>query len=624
MRICTQVIACLTLDFRQLSRWTALFLACSISNPAFCEIIISEIMYDPQGSDTNKEWVEIYNTGSTSVDLGGWTLEDIQDGSVSSIIQAGTVLLPSQALVLTGDSALFDMNWGNGINRLQLGSFPTLANTPSPTNEIIAIRDNFGIIRDQVNYDDEFGWPDLVGSDGESIFLRPDSLSSSQNDFGENWLPSMTGLYGAYFTDMGGLGENHGSPGFVETQTQQPFVPSPDAVWSMVVFPDTQNYVKNSAQVPLLSEMTQWVRDNRAAWGIQIAVHEGDIVNNNNTSNPSSGDQNSDQQWQHAKNAFALLDGHVPYVFTTGNHDHGFLNTENRETQFNTYFTAADNPLVDPAQGGILKGVYAPGELQNAYYEFTAPDGRKVLVVSLEWAPRQQVVAWANQIVGQSKYEQHTAILLTHAYTNHDDTYWELSPTTYPAVADGNDGDDLWNELVKLHNNFEMVFSGHVGGDGLGYIASNGIDGNLVHQMLFNTQFEANGGSGWIRVLEFMDDGHTVRVRTFSPHHGLQKTDAANDFLIDLSQLSLFSADFDGDGDVDSADLAQWQSAYGTNAMADADADGDSDGSDFLEWQRQYASGTLSFGAHLSVPEPSAIALGAIFLCSMQLLFTRF
>lgn len=37
-------------------------------------VIISEIMFDPEGSDTSLEWVEIYNDGSDSVNLSGWQL----------------------------------------------------------------------------------------------------------------------------------------------------------------------------------------------------------------------------------------------------------------------------------------------------------------------------------------------------------------------------------------------------------------------------------------------------------------------------------------------------------------------------------------------------------------------
>ena len=36
------------------------------------EVILSEIMYDPQNSDTNREWVELFNTGTSAVNIGGW------------------------------------------------------------------------------------------------------------------------------------------------------------------------------------------------------------------------------------------------------------------------------------------------------------------------------------------------------------------------------------------------------------------------------------------------------------------------------------------------------------------------------------------------------------------------
>lgn len=48
------------------------------------------------------------------------------------------------------------------------------------------------------------------------------------------------------------------------------------------------------------------------------------------------------------------------------------------------------------------------------------------------------------------------------------------------------------------------------------------------------------------------------------------------------------SADFNNSGDVDGADLAQWEGDYGQNADSDANGDLDSDGLDFLIWQRQF------------------------------------
>lgn len=80
------------------------------------------------------------------------------------------------------------------------------------------------------------------------------------------------------------------------------------------------------------------------------------------------------------------------------------------------------------------------------------------------------------------------------------------------------------------------------------------------------------------------------------------------DFVDELVAPISLTADFDGDGDVDADDLAQWQSDLGANGNSDADSDGDSDGADFLAWQRQFA-GVAETAGTVSVPEPSMLAL---------------
>lgn len=50
-------------------------------------IVINEIMYDPEGSDTNREWVEIYNNGAVDIDITGWKFADMAtDGTVAKHI----------------------------------------------------------------------------------------------------------------------------------------------------------------------------------------------------------------------------------------------------------------------------------------------------------------------------------------------------------------------------------------------------------------------------------------------------------------------------------------------------------------------------------------------------------
>ncbi len=300
--------------------------------------------------------------------------------------------------------------------------------------------------------------------------------------------------------------------------------------WTLVIIPDIQKYTQDAVFIQVLTNMMEWIRDHKTERNIVIALQEGDITDDN--------DDDGGIQWERAKSGLSILDGHVPYVLATGNHDYGPSgNASTRSTLLNEYFTSADNPLNDPGQGGILAGLMEPGELQNAYYNFTAPDGKKFLILSLEWGPREETVAWANTIAGREEYSGHLAVLVTHAYLwsenrrhnwNAFGTGQSGNPHSYQTAAlpgGVNDGQELWDKLVKLHPNFKLTFNGHTARASLGsektgasFLTSFGENGNYVHQMLFNAQHVGgNGGGGWIRLIEFTPGG-LIQVKTFSPY----------------------------------------------------------------------------------------------------------
>jgi hypothetical protein len=524
---------------------------------------------------------------------------------------------PQQALIVTGDAASFDLEWGAGMNRIQVSGFPVLANSPSSTNETAAIRNGSGVVQDAVNIDQNFAaasnaWPKINGDDGQSIFLLPQGLSASGNNDGDNWKPSMWGVYNAQFRTADG--ENHGSPGYVATTPQAPFAPLPDTAWSMVYVPDTQNYVKWGDYQQLLPRVTSWIRDNKEEYKIQAVIQGGDIVNNNNTTNPpinpSSGDQDSTSQWQAAQAGFYVLNGHLPYILAAGNHDFGTTNAQNRETQINTYFPISANPLIDPAQGGILKATKDPNDITNAYFAFTAPDGRKMLIFSLEWEPRLATVVWAHEIASLPQYADYTAMLLTHNYLESNST---RSNSTN--VAADYSGEELWNGLVKTHPNFEMTMNGHFGGDGVGFLQSSNNEGDTVHQMFFNTQFETMGADGWIRLLEFLEDGTTVRVRTYSTLHNLERTAPEFSFTFQLSSLPPIAGDYNANGVVDAGDYIVWRKALasGYNAAADGNDDGVVNEADYTYWRQRFgnpfAQGGGAGSSLAAIPEPSSVLL---------------
>lgn len=97
-----------------------------------------------------------------------------------------------------------------------------------------------------------------------------------------------------------------------------------------------------------------------------------------------------------------------------------------------------------------------------------------------------------------------------------------------------------------------------------------------------------------------------------------QFTDVAvNSLLLAREPLP---GDFNGDFVVDSNDLQNWHSEFGTisgSSTADADYDGDVDGQDFLIWQRNCGTNLSSSGSVNQVPEPNvnlACLLGIVSL----------
>jgi hypothetical protein len=76
-------------------------------------------------------------------------------------------------------------------------------------------------------------------------------------------------------------------------------------------------------------------------------------------------------------------------------------------------------------------------------------------------------------------------------------------------------------------------------------------------------------------------------------------------------EYSLAPGDFNGDGAVDSSDLAVWKSNFGQLSaefsQGDADGDADVDGSDFLIWQRGYTASAVS--VVIKAPESTTLSL---------------
>jgi hypothetical protein len=234
------------------------------STPQSGPVIITEIMFNPAGSDEGQEFVEIHNPTTNPVNISGWYLqdEDMTSGPGTNVIPAGTILAPGGTLVIanrwggTGaigsttlreiTPALFRQSWPTPAsfplvlveNFSNIGPFDgttgqtlnNLSNTPSPTNEILTIRDATGTIIDEVNYDDIAPWPTSPAN--RSIYLIREAFNTTDNDIGSNWRLATAGSDNS-ITGVAvppAFGASQGSPGAV---------PSPSADCNGNSIPDS-------------------------------------------------------------------------------------------------------------------------------------------------------------------------------------------------------------------------------------------------------------------------------------------------------------------------------------------------------------------------------------------------
>ena len=312
----------------------------------------------------------------------------------------------------------------------------------------------------------------------------------------------------------------------------------PAAPYSVVVLPDTQFYAMSWPDI--FDDQTSWIVDQRDEMGISFVVHVGDIV-----------DADVPAQWMSADHSLSMLDGHVPYALAVGNHDYSgkIADRMGMAAQFFPVSRLATSPT--------FGGTFEDGHIENSYSLMPAGGGRW-LVITLEFAPRDEAVAWADGIL--KRFADVPAMIVTHAYLyvgntryDHNGPHQSYSVYDYVNAMAGqpgttvNDGEDVWQKLVAPNPNVKFVFSGHVVGDGqsLGYatarLTSTRPDGSRVHQLLANYQYclggpcaEVHGGNGFLRVLRFSPAENLVHVQTYSPYLRQFLTDDGNQFDLDL------------------------------------------------------------------------------------------
>ncbi|MFA7331326.1 MAG: lamin tail domain-containing protein [Candidatus Delongbacteria bacterium] len=141
------------------------------------EILINELHYNGLAAGTDvDEFIELFNHGTATVDLGGWSLS-----GVTFTFPAGSFIAPGEYRVLAVNSEAFAARYGF------LPDFQWTSGALSNDGEAIVLSNASAQEMDRVVYDDASPWPTTPDGSGPSLELIAPALD---NSLAANWQAS--------------------------------------------------------------------------------------------------------------------------------------------------------------------------------------------------------------------------------------------------------------------------------------------------------------------------------------------------------------------------------------------------------------------------------------------------
>lgn len=143
------------------------------------DVIINEIMYNPSTGNQDDEFLELYNTTGSPIDLEGWSFSD----GITLTFGPGVTIGANDYLVVSPSISQTMTTYG-----------VEAAAQYAPTNlsnggETITLVDDTSAEVDSVTYDDAAPWPTSPDGNGPSLELKDTSLDNSNP---ANWAASLS------------------------------------------------------------------------------------------------------------------------------------------------------------------------------------------------------------------------------------------------------------------------------------------------------------------------------------------------------------------------------------------------------------------------------------------------
>ncbi len=164
-----------------------LLITAIIANTAYASVIISQVIYNPEGTESGGEAVELFNSGDEDVDISGWTLKTEASNNDATIPESTTIC--PQCYYLIADTG---WNESRDNETWPLADHEELLNLFN-SNSGIAIVENSTII-DAVGWGDEAeieeglyeGSPADEADEGYAL-LRDKDTDDNDYDFSQSY-----------------------------------------------------------------------------------------------------------------------------------------------------------------------------------------------------------------------------------------------------------------------------------------------------------------------------------------------------------------------------------------------------------------------------------------------------
>ena len=272
----------------------------------------------------------------------------------------------------------------------------------------------------------------------------------------------------------------------------------------IIVIGDIQESTQTWENLEYLIYSLDWIRNQQNHYAnIKCILQDGDVTNNNQK-----------WQWEMALSAFHHLKDSTMYLWCTGNHDYTW-GGENGVTISNRTSSIIDDYLAgNQLLNHNIIAWYENGSYHNVVVKNTI-NGDRLDIISLEFGPRPEVVSWAAEYVRANSNRRF--ILMTHEWmtsrgerVSDDKSYAESQFADYPHTCP----EYIWENLVYPNDNILCVVNGHNGF--CKYLETENAVGRMVPQILFNLQYQENGGDSMLQLWEFPKNENRAIINVYN------------------------------------------------------------------------------------------------------------